>query len=224
MRTRKKRGSWGNFLLCLAFLSVFWLVDLLLPHRVYLALCMILAFAAMPWKGLRKGGVEKEPTARKAWTAIRISLSTVSAMILVMHGFRYSYEDGGVFPFWKALLIFSACASVFVGLKWMRSLRWGLLWAIPCTAAFGFLLLGITVAHLNCLLDFSEPVTCEAVIEEKEHHNNTKSPDTYEFVVTVDGATFDLKVSFSDYRSREIGDVYVFEKHRGAFGVPYYVS
>ncbi len=224
MRTRKKRVYWGSFLLFLALLSVFWLVDLLLPHRVYLALCMILAFAAMPWRGLRRTKREKKKEGKKAWTEIRISLSMVSAMILVMYGFRYSYEDGGVFPFWKGLLIFSACASVFVGLKWLRSLRWGLLWAIPLAAAFGFLLLGITVAHLNCLLDFSEPVTCEAVIEEKEYHNNIKSPDTYEFVVTVDGATFDLEVSSSDYRSREIGDVYVFEKHCGAFGVPYYVS
>ena len=49
-----------------------------------------------------------------------------------------------------------------------------------------------------------------------------KSPDSYEFEMTVDGKTFDLEVGRREYKKYEVGDTYTFKEYKGAFGKPFY--
>jgi hypothetical protein len=82
----------------------------------------------------------------------------------------------------------------------------------------------ITVCHLNYLLDLQPPTEIHAVIEDKEITHHRKSPDSYEFELTVDGESFDLEVGKREYKRYEVGDTYTFKEYKGAFGKPFYVA
>ena len=83
------------------------------------------------------------------------------------------------------------------------------------TAAQGSLFAKYYVLNTNTYVE---------VIEEKDIDRNRKSPDDYEFKLTVDGESFWLEVDAIEYDDYEIGDVYEFKQHSGAFGVRFYVS
>jgi hypothetical protein len=86
-----------------------------------------------------------------------------------------------------------------------------------------FLFCWIPLCHLNYLLD-PQPTEIHAVIEEKEKVRHRKSPDSYEFEMTVDGETFDLEVGRREYNRYEVGDTYTFYEYKGAFGKPFYIA
>lgn len=156
---------------------------------------------------------------------VRITVATVCFFALLLTGIRYSYGDGSLFPYWEVLLILGGLISVFIGAKWLWKIsRWyASIGYFFIAALVAFMLLGVVTAHLNCLLDFTPPMECEAVIEDKEYHRRRKGADDYEFVVTVNGETFDLGVSSEEYRRYEVGDRYIFQKYNGAFGKAFYL-
>ena len=163
-------------------------------------------------------------------TAKKVSLNAISWLLelcylwlrLIFRALDYS----GNFSFWKIALVIGVLAGAAITVKWLwkGSRFWG---RIGYFALCSFLItssLWACIAHLNYALDFSEPQEYILVIEGKEHHRHRKSPDSYEFVFTVDGETFDLKVASFEYRTYAIGDTYRVLRYAGVFGEPFYIS
>ena len=223
MRKSKRKAQPMETLIYLLCFFAVMILNWLLPFRVYLWVCLF-GMTLFPWKSLNKEKREKRDS-RDMLMLVRITVATVCFLALLITGIRYSYGDGSLFPYWEVLLILGGLISVYVGAKWLwRTTRWyGAIGYFVLATFVAFLILGVVTAHLNCLLDFSRPVECEAVIEDKEHHRRRKGADDYEFVVTVDGETFDLGVSSEEYRRHEIGDRYTFKKYNGAFGKAFYL-
>ena len=78
------------------------------------------------------------------------------------------------------------------------------------------------ICHLNLLLDFTPPAERQAVIVNKNEHDNGRSSDTYYFEFSVDGEPFELEVGLVEYFLYDEGDTYTFKEYKGAFGKPFY--
>jgi len=224
--TKKKKSfkeSFPFFVCCLLVLMGFRGLDAVLPFRAFLWCCAALMVIAIPWRLIKRGRKEDEPPRNEFLILLGSSVSTCSFFFFFTSSFRYSYADGSLFPYWGILLILGVIVTLAVGLKWLKSIRWNWLGYLPVGTLVAFMLAGAAVANLNCMLDFSEPTRCVAVIEDKDHHRSRKAPDSYEFQVTVDGYTFDLEVSSAEYNQKEIGDVCYFKRYNGAFGKSYYL-
>ena len=137
----------------------------------------------------------------------------------------YSFYEEPFIPFWEICLAVGLLVSVFVTVKWIwKGTGWvGRIGSIVVCTCMVFLFCWIPLCHLNYLLDF-EPTEIHAVIEEKEKVRHRKSPDSYEFEMTVDGETFDLEVGRREYNRYEVGDTYTFYEYKGAFGKPFYLA
>jgi hypothetical protein len=137
----------------------------------------------------------------------------------------YSFYEEPFIPFWEICLAVGLLVSVFVTVKWIwKGTGWGgRIGSIVVCTCMVFLFCWIPLCHLNYLLDF-EPTEIHAVIEEKEKVRHRKSPDSYEFEMTVDGETFDLEVGRREYNRYEVGDTYTFYEYKGAFGKPFYIA
>ena len=138
----------------------------------------------------------------------------------------YSFYTESFFPFWEVSLALGLAVGIFVMIKWVwKGNDWGgrIGSVVVCTALV-FLLCCMSFCHLNYLLDSRPPVEKQAVIEEKQVHRNAKSSDYYEFELTVDGETFDLKVDRREYDQYEVGDIYTVYEYKGAFGKPFYIA
>lgn len=81
-----------------------------------------------------------------------------------------------------------------------------------------------TIANFNYILDKSAPTEYHAEIQNKRRINKYRGGDDYEFTLTVDGKTFKLKVSSSEFDSYEIGDTYRMNRYNGAFGEPFFIA
>jgi hypothetical protein len=137
----------------------------------------------------------------------------------------YSFYKEPFLPFWKPSLILGLAVGIFVTVKWIwKGTGWvGRIGSIVVCTCMVFLFCWIPLCHLNYLLD-PQPTEIHAVIEEKEKVRHRKSPDSYEFEMTVDGETFDLEVGRREYNRYEVGDTYTFKEYTGAFGKPFYVA
>lgn len=81
----------------------------------------------------------------------------------------------------------------------------------------------VTVNDLNCLLDMSEADYIEGVIEDKSFSNTRRNSTCY-LKIYFNDQTVTLTVSDSEYHFYSVGDKYPIRKHKGAFGMPYYIS
>lgn len=228
MKTKRSKGrktepaTWG---ITAAVMVVVFLLGILLPHRVTVllsaALCALSVFAIV---AAIKG---KENSWIFSWG---VPFGFVGGLVSFM-GFAYtvsaySFYKEPFIPFWEISLALGLAVSIFVTVKWVwKGAGWGgRIGSIALGTVLVFFLCWISLCHLNYLLDFQPPVEKQAVIEEKDIIRHRKSPDSYEFEMTLDGETFDLEVEGREYNRYEVGDTYTFKEYKGAFGKPFYMA
>ena len=213
--------TWG---VAIAVMAAVFVLGTVLPHRVIvllsgalLLLSVVAIVVAIKWR-------------EKKIAVWGVSFGCVGGLVSFMGlGFTvsaYSFYEEPLIPFWEISLAVGLLVSIFVTVKWLwKGTGWGgRLGAIALGTILTFFLCWIPLCHLNYLLDFQPPVEEQAVIVEKDVHRNTKSPNHYEFELTVDGETFDLKVGRREYDRYEEGDTYTFKSYKGAFGKPFCIA
>ena len=92
---------------------------------------------------------------------------------------------------------------------------------LPCMI---FIFLVFSAMNLNYALDFGAPVSYTACVVDKEYSYSSRGGSSFDLILELNGETFELDVSESDYYSHEIGDDFAVKLHQGAFGVPYYIA
>ena len=227
-KTRRRKGrktepsTWG---ITAAVMAVVCVLGFFLPHRaIVLSSGGLCALSALAIVVAIKG---KENPRILSWG---LSFGLVGGLVSFM-GFTftvsaYSFYKEPFAPFWEISLVLGLAVSIFVTVKWVwKGTGWGgRIGSMVVCAAIVFLVSCIPLCHLNYLLDFEPPAERQAVIEEKQVHRNAKSPDSYEFELTVGGESFDLKVGRREYDRYEVGDTYTFKAYKGAFGKPFCVA
>lgn len=196
-----------------------------LPHRLLVLLSVALcAVSIISIVAAFKG---KEILRIASWG---LCFGVVAALVSLM-GFvytlgAYSFYKEPFIPFWEISLTLGLAVGIFVTVKWIwTGTGWGgRIGSIALCAVLVFFLCCLALCHLNYLLDFQPPVEKKAVIEEKDIILHHKSPDSYEFEMTVDGEPFYLEVKWAEYQRYEVGDTYTFKEYRGAFGKPFYIA
>ena len=136
----------------------------------------------------------------------------------------YTYYEEPFYPFWKLALILGLAVGVLVTVKWAwkNTGFWLRLGSILATSFLAFFLVLTMICHLNLLLDFTPPAERQAVIVNKNEHDNGRSSDTYYFEFSVDGEPFELEVGLVEYLLYDEGDTYTLKEYKGAFGNPFY--
>lgn len=212
--------TWG---VAIAVMAAVFALETILSHRMTVLLSgglgilsVVAVVAAFKWRETRIA----------AWG---VAFGFVGILLSFMGlGFTVSayffYEESFV-PFWEICLAVGLLVSVFVTVKWVwKGTGWvGRIGSLALCTCMVFLFCWIPLCHLNYLLD-PQPTEIHAVIEEKEKVRHRKSPDSYEFEMTVDGETFDLEVGRREYDRYEVGDTYTFYEYKGAFGKPFYLA
>ena len=212
--------TWG---VAIAVMAAVFALETILSHRMTVLLSgalllpsIIAIVVAFKWRETRIA----------AWG---VAFGFVGILLSFMGlGFTVSayffYEESFV-PFWEICLAVGLLVSVFVTVKWVwKGTGWvGRIGSLALCTCMVFLFCWIPLCHLNYLLD-PQPTEIHAVIEEKEKVRHRKSPDSYEFEMTVDGETFDLEVGRREYDRYEVGDTYTFKEYKGAFGKPFYIA
>ena len=212
--------TWG---VAIAVMAAVFALETILSHRMTVLLSgalllpsIIAIVVAFKWRETRIA----------AWG---VAFGFVGILLSFMGlGFTVSayffYEESFV-PFWEICLAVGLLVSVFVTVKWVwKGTGWvGRIGSLALCTCMVFLFCWIPLCHLNYLLD-PQPTEIHAVIEEKEKVRHRKSPDSYEFEMTVDGETFDREVGRREYDRYEVGDTYTFKEYKGAFGKPFYLA
>lgn len=226
-----------TLVIILSALVIFFLVEsiaLLLPHRIMLTAKLLLLVVSIAAGLLSPRPREPKKRKRKLhprfgiFHEICFSIAIALFLVLLFDSGDYSYTQG--FPFWLAALIITiplGAALVLATPKKVFETKSGIGWILLGALILGFVLwfaVHSFIVHLNYALDVTKPTEYTAVIEDKEHHRNRKSPDVYEFEFTIDGETFDLEVNWLIYDDYEIGDIFSFYRYNGAFRKPFYLS
>ena len=230
MKTKRSKGrktepaTWG---ITAAVMVVACVVGSFLPHRAIVllsgALCALSVFAVV----VAIKGKEAENSRLVSWgVSFGVIGGLVSFMGLSSTVSAYSFYKEPFIPFWEICLALGLAVSIFVTVKWVwKGTGWGgRIGGVILCMALVFFLCWIPLCHLNYLLDFEPPAEKQAVIEEKDVVRHRKSPDSYEFELTVDGESFDLEVDWAEYQRYEVGDTYTFRAYKGAFGKPFYMA
>ncbi len=160
-------------------------------------------------------------------TRFFISIPTFLFLYLILGAKRYTFLDGGAFPFWQYILPLAALIAILSAILILRRLfrLWACVGHSLLIAVVAFLLLFVFAVHLNYVLDRSEPEIFTAYIEDKVAIMRTrKSPNSYYLVFHRDGEEIQLEVSRRTYLAYEKGDIYRIQQCEGAFGKPYYMS
>ena len=139
---------------------------------------------------------------------------------------RYEYVRGVLFPLWYVALGIGIVGGAIFTVMLLRKHFdiWARMGGFALVAVVLFFCIGVAFSHLNHFLDSSEPKQYVAVIEKKDKTHHSKSPDDYEFKLTVYGDSFYIEVPRSHYSRLNEGDLYVVEYHKGAFNEPYYIA
>ena len=237
MDATEKKAKKTSWFVVLSSIPIFLLVEFisfLIPHRTMLA-AKILLFIVLIAAGLLSPK-PREPKKRKHKQNPRFGIFhnicfTAGACLLLSLVFDegdYSYTQD--FPFWGVALVLSLLlivAALFLLPKKIFETKSGIGWLLLGGLLVGFLLWFVVhsfIMHFNYVLDLTPPTEYTAIIEQKEHHNHRKSPDSYEFEVTANGKTFDLEVELRIYDNYEVGDTFTFYRYEGAFGKAFYLS
>ena len=228
MKTKRSKGrqtesaTWG---ITAAVMVVACVVGSFLPHRTIVllsgGLCALSVLAVVvAFKG-------KENSRLVSWgVSFAVIGGLVSFIGSVYTVSAYSFYKEPFIPFWEISLALGLAVGIFVTVKWVwKGTGWGgRIGSLVLCTVLAFFLCWIPLCHLNYLLDFEPPAEKQAVIEEKDVVRHRKSPDSYEFELTVDGESFDLEVGWSEYGRYEVGDTYTFKAYKGAFGKPFYMA
>lgn len=211
----------------IAALAVFLLFgDLIIPMRAFVTVLVLstIALGFVLFILLCNKKRLNDPLVRFV-----LLLGMILMVATVEKGFIYSFIDEPFLPFWEfslAVGVVLACLTTYVTFK-MNENKHGVFaklgYFIVMVFTFAFLLI-VYISHMNCFLDFDEPETKTAYIVEKEIERHTKSPDVHVFKLEVDGEEIELEVDWLEYEQYEVGDKYIFEFYKGAFGVPFYIS
>ena len=171
----------------------------------------------------RKKPAKSHPSAMTVMVTLLICAVSVGS---VATWERYAFAEIVLFPLWYvALALGLLCGWLFVA-KLMEKghsagKRIGTFFLISVLCFFAA---GATLAHLNHLLDPSDPIRYTVTIQDTEYRAGGKGPSHYEFTVTVQGDTFDIDVPRKHYYTFDEGDLYVIEYREGAFDEPYYIA
>lgn len=217
---RPKEGVLEKSLL--SFFALFLaLTDVLVPHRVLILLYLIVLPLLILVPFLFRFVLHKAFSRNSAWKVLACFLF----LVLLISANSYTFTDGSFFPFWQWLLPISAVIGAASTLLIFRKKLhfWSSVGSFALIAFFAFLLLECYTCHLNYALDDSEPQSYVLTIEEKDYHFHRKSPDSFEFVFTLEGKTLELEVSRSTYHRFDVGDYYYVRLYKGAFGKSFYL-
>ena len=222
-RKRRFMSDWKAFIPGIALFIIFMFLGEFIDKRVYLTLCIVAglisaAILILMFKVFKNVG--------EGFLFSTAGLLAVASFLGTLYqAFSYSFPDYEFLPFWYISLPLGIVIGLFVLICiWGKENVWQLILSFIIIAALAFFVIEAYLCHFNYILDFNEPTELQAIIEEKDHDHNTKSPDDYEFKLTVDGDSFWLDVDVIEYEDYEIGDLYEFKQHSGAFGVRFYVS
>ena len=199
-----------------------WVVGVLLPLRLAVLLSLLGIAASIVGlvisaRAIRAG---KRDTLFPVWLGGGLG----SLFRFLGMGNAYTYYEEPFYPFWKLALILGLAVGVFVTVKWAwkHTGFWLRLGSVLATSFLAFFLVLTMICHLNLLLDFTSPIERQAVIVNKNEHDNGRSSDTYYFEFWVDGKPFELEVGLVEYLLYDEGDTYTFKEYKGAFGKPFY--
>ena len=222
-RKRRFMSDWKESIPGIVIVTIFLLFGDFIDKRVYLTLCIVIGLISTVGLILIITLIKDS-----SFDFLLFSLGLVSIASFLgtlYEAFSYSFPEHEFLPFWYI----SLPVGIVIGITFLRWIRentkmWQLILSFVVIAALAFFVIEAYLCHFNYILDFNEPTELQAIIEEKDHDNNRKSPDDYEFKLTVDGESFWLDVDVIEYEDYEIGDVYEFRQYSGAFGVRFYVS
>ena len=222
-RKRRFMSDWKESIPGIVIVTIFLLFGDFIDKRVYLTLCIVIGLISTVGLILIITLIKDS-----SFDFLLFSLGLVSIASFLgtlYEAFSYSFPEHEFLPFWYI----SLPVGIVIGITFLRWIRentkmWQLILSFIIIAALAFFVIEAYLCHFNYILDFNEPNTLQAIIEEKDIDRNRKSPDDYEFKLTVDGESFWLEVDVIEYEDYEIGDVYEFKQHSGAFGVRFYVS
>ena len=222
-RKRRFMSDWKESIPGIVIVTILLLLGEFIDKRVYLTLCIVIGLISTVGLILIITLIKDS-----SFDFLLFSLGIVSVMSFLgtlYEAFSYSFPDHEFLPFWYISLPLGIVIGIFF-LRWIRenTKMWQLILSFIIIAALAFFVIEAYICHFNYILDFNEPTELQAIIEEKDRDHNRKGPDDYEFKLTVDGESFWLDVDVIEYEDYEIGDVYEFRQHSGAFGVRFYVS
>ena len=230
MAKRKKQTKYwqvGAFELMLAAVvlalitTMFFVPDqtVVLLHVIvlYLQIIAFIVIFALKWGG------------KHIKSVLALFLSFLYVVLYLILTNRYSFLGGipNAFVFVALLLaavitvvlMIVAASTLWHGRKWLGRVGWSAL--ILTLVFFAFL---VSITHLNYALGDDTPAVLSAIIEDKDSHHRRKGRDRYEFIMTIDGETVDVEVTFDEYYEYEVGDVYAFYRYEGAFDAPFYLA
>lgn len=210
----RKASSWV-WLLALPLMLVYRL----LPHRTLVIVCFVSVLVMLAINiALRL--IWKEWNHPALFVLMAVSIAALMNLLVTAN---YTFADDE-----SPILIVCAILGVIGGaiftFRYYRH-KYKILPKIGLSLCFAIFFWGIamfTAFHMNYLFDTKPPVECEAVIEDKDVDRNSKGPDDYELIVTIDGKRITMDVSSEEYRRYDIGDTYTFYRYQGAFNIPFY--
>jgi hypothetical protein len=216
-------SDWKESIPGIVIVTILLLLGEFIDKRLYLTLCIVVGFVSMV--GLILMFTLLKDVGEGFLFSTAVLLSIASFLGTLYEAFSYSFPDHEFLPFWYISLPVGIVIAIFF-LRWIwgNSKVWTSLLSFVIIAALAFFVIEAYLCHFNYILDTHEPTEVQAIIEEKDHDRNRKGPDDYSFKLTLDGESFWLDVSVMEYEDYEIGDVYQFRQHSGAFGVRFYVS
>ena len=199
-----------------------WVVGVLLPLR--LAVLLSLLGIAASFVGIVISARALKAGRRDPLFPIWLGVGLGSLFRFFGMSNAYTFFNEPFYPFWKLALILGLAVGVFVTVKWAwkHTGFWLRLGSIFATSLVAFFLVLTKICHLNLLLDFTPPAERQAVIVNKNEHDNGRSSDTFYFEFIVDGEPFELEVGLVEYFLYDEGDTYTFKEYKGAFGKPFY--
>ena len=201
-----------------------WVVGVLLPLRLAVLLSLLCIAASIV--GLAISARAIKAGRRDPLFPIWLGGGLGSLFRFVGMSNAYTFFNEPFYPFWKLALILGLTVGVLVTVKWAwkHTGFWLRLGSIFATSLVAFFLVLTMICHLNLLLDFTPPAERQAVIVNKNEHDNGRSSDTFYFEFIVDGEPFELEVGLVEYFLYDEGDTYTFKEYKGAFGKPFYAK
>jgi len=228
-RTQKAKGNvriqTRSWLISIGIMLGFGLLYNFLPKRLLFGALLFVMLGVVLYTAIAIG---RARNAKPLTSWLTVLLVGFGVSVFLIYGmFDYSYEDGGEGWLMLASLIVAVPLGIGITFKWLRE-------KIGIKALVGrcffsvlilFLLLMPISFHMNYVLDVSEPQEYQAEIMKKDIDTGGRRGRTkYKLILEVDGESIDLVVPSAEYFTYEVGDTYVFQKHHGAFGVPFYLA
>ena len=222
-RKRRFMSDWKESIPGIVVVTILLLLGEFIDKRLYLTLCIIVGLISTV--GLILMFTLLKDVGEGFLFSTAVLLSIASFLGTLYEAFSYSFPDHEFLPFWYiSLPVGIMIGIIFLRWIWESTKMWQLILSFVVIAALAFFVVEAYICHFNYILDFNEPTEVQAIIEEKDRDHNRKGPDDYKFKLSLEGESFWLDVDVIEYEDHEIGDVYEFRQHSGAFGVRFYVS